>query len=184
MCMKKLIGAFVALAAFGALGAYIVTQARHIGYNQYYQPDQPVKFSHKLHAGDLKMDCQYCHFGADKGRHAGIPPTELCMNCHNQVKTNSPEIQKLQDALDSGENIEWARVNFFPDYAYFNHAQHVNVADVDCMQCHGPVNEMVVLEQHEKLNMGWCINCHRENEIAPPEDHKSASGGDCQKCHY
>lgn len=182
--MKKLIGAFVALAAFGALGAYVVVQARHIGYNQGYEPDQPIKFSHALHAGDLKMDCQYCHFAADKGRHAGIPPTELCLNCHSQVKTNSPEIRKIQEAMDSGENIEWKRVNFFPDYAYFNHAQHVNVAQLDCKQCHGPVDEMVTYYQHEKLNMGWCINCHRENEIAPPEDHKRATGGDCQKCHY
>ena len=182
--MKKLIGAFVALAVFGALGAYIVIQARSIGYNQGYAPDQPVKFSHKLHAGDLKMDCQYCHFAADKGRHAGIPPTELCLNCHSQVKTNSPEIKKLQEALDSGENIQWNRVNFFPDYAYFNHAQHVNVAHLDCKQCHGPVDEMEIYYQHEKLNMGWCINCHRDKGIAPPEDHKRAAGGDCQKCHY
>lgn len=205
--MKKLIGALVALGVLGAVGAFVVVQARHIGYNQGYAPDQPVAFSHKKHAGDLKMECSYCHFGADKGRHAAIPPTELCLNCHSKVKTNSPEIKKIQEAVDSGENIQWKRVNFFPDYAYFNHAQHVNVAEISCQQCHGKVEEMVIYKQEKKLNMGWCIECHREKGIAPPQDHpkpgedgyedygkydnahpyqvkKRLSGGDCSKCHY
>lgn len=182
--MKKVIGAFAGLLLLGGLGAYVVSQARNIGYNKGYAPDQPVKFSHKLHAGDMQMDCKYCHFGADKGRHAAIPPAELCLNCHSKVKTNSPEVKKIQEAVDSGENIQWKRVNFFPDYAYFNHAQHVNVAGFDCQKCHGPVEEMDIYYQHGKLNMGWCIECHRSNEIAPPEDHKKATGGDCSKCHY
>lgn len=182
--MKKLFGAAAAIIVFGVLGAFVVTQARHIGYNQGYQPDQPVAFSHKLHAGEMKMECLYCHFGADKGRHAGVPPTELCLNCHSKVKTNSPEIQKLQKAVDSGENVQWVKVNHYPDYAYFNHAQHVNVAGFACQKCHGPVEEMEVYYQHGKLNMGFCIECHRDNEIAPPEDHKSMAGGDCSKCHY
>lgn len=203
--MKKLLGAIVALLAFGALGSFIVVQARHIGYNQGYQPDQPIAFSHAKHAGELQMDCKYCHFAADKGRHAGIPPTELCLNCHKNVKTNSPEIKKITEAVESGENIQWTKVNFFPDYAYFNHAQHVNVAELDCQGCHGPVDEMEVYYQHEKLNMGWCIECHREKGIAPPNDeyHGDGSddysdydnahpyevkprltGGDCSKCHY
>jgi hypothetical protein len=199
--MKKLLGALVALLAFGAIGTFIVVQARHIGYNQGYQPDQPIAFSHKLHAGDLKMDCKYCHFAADKGRHAGIPPTELCLNCHKNVKKNSPEIRKIHEAVASGENVQWNRVNFFPDYAYFNHAQHVNVAELDCQKCHGPVEEMEIYYQHEKLNMGWCIGCHREKGIAPPNDHYDTdyhkydnshpyevkprlTGGDCSKCHY
>ena len=210
--MKKLIAAAVTLTALGVLGIFVIVQARHIGYNQGYAPDQPVAFSHKLHAGELKMDCQYCHFAADKGRHAAIPPTELCLNCHSQIKTNSPEIRKLQEAVDSGENIRWKRVNLFPDYAYFNHAQHVNVAELDCMKCHGPVDQMGggkngegVYYQAKKLNMGWCIECHRDNNIAPPADHYGSadyedygqydnshpykviprtSGGDCSKCHY
>lgn len=204
--MKKLLGAFVAFIALGAFSTFIVVQARHLGFNQGYAPDQPVKFSHKLHAGDLEMDCQYCHFGADKSRHAGVPPTGLCLNCHSKVKTTSPEIKKLQNAVDSGENIQWVKVNHFPDFAYFNHAQHVNVAGVQCQQCHGPVQEMEVYHQQEKLSMGWCINCHRDNGIAPPEDHAEivehykntqegypsganlysgkGSGGDCAKCHY
>lgn len=184
MCMKKLFGAVVALLALSAFGAYIVTQARQIGFNQGYQPDQPVAFSHKLHAGDLKMDCKYCHFGADKGRHAGVPPTELCLNCHSKIKTDSLEIKKIQKAVDSGENIQWIKVNHFPDFAYFNHAQHVNVAGISCQQCHGAVEGMKIMKQEKMLNMGWCITCHRDNEIAPPQDHKRASGGDCAKCHY
>lgn len=179
-----MLGAFVAVLLLSGLAFYVVVQARHLGYNQGYQPDQPIAFSHKLHAGDLKMDCQYCHFGADKGRHAGIPPTELCLNCHSKVKTSSPEIQKIQNAVDSGENIQWTKVNHFADFAYFNHSQHVNVAGFDCQKCHGPVETMEVYWQEEKLSMGWCISCHRDNEIAPPEDHKRAGGGDCAKCHY
>jgi hypothetical protein len=204
--MKKLIGALVAFIALGAFGSFVIVQARHIGFNQDYAPEQPVAFSHKKHAGDLKMDCQYCHFGADKGRHAGVPPTELCLNCHSKVKTSSPEIKKLQKAVDSGENIQWVKVNHFPDFAYFNHSQHVNVAGVSCLECHGDVPNMAVLKQDKKLNMGWCIECHRDNGIAPPQDHDeivenyksteegypsgaklykgSGSGGDCAKCHY
>jgi hypothetical protein len=204
--MKKLLGAFVAFIALGALSTFVVVQARHLGFNQGYAPDQPVAFSHKKHAGDLKIDCQYCHFGADKGRHAGVPPTGLCLNCHSKVKTSSPEIKKLQKAVDSGENIQWVKVNHFPDFAYFNHSQHVNVAGVSCLKCHGDVDKMVVYKQQEKLSMGWCINCHRDNGIAPPDDHDELmksykdteegypsgshlrkgyrAGGDCAKCHY
>lgn len=199
MCMKKLFGAILALVAFSALGAFVVTQAWHIGYNQGYQPDQPIAFSHAKHAGELNIDCKYCHFGADKSRHAGIPPTQLCLNCHAKVKVNSPEIMKVQKAVDSGENIHWKKVNYYPDYAYFNHAQHVNVAGFACQKCHGPVEEMEVYWQEKKLGMGWCISCHRENGIAAPEDDvhsgkegafkgsvqgKSRAGGDCSKCHY
>ncbi len=182
--MKKIVGAIGALVVLGAITGFVVTQARHIGFNQGYQPDQPIAFSHKKHAGDLEINCKYCHFGADKGRHAGVPPTELCLNCHSKVKTNSPEIKKIQEAVDSGENIQWKRVNYYPDFAYFNHAQHVNVAEFKCQKCHGPVEEMEIYWQEEKLAMGWCINCHRENKISPPTDHKRASGGDCSKCHY
>lgn len=204
--MKKLLGALVAFIALGAFSTFIVVQARHLGFNQGYAPDQPVAFSHKKHAGNLEIDCQYCHFGADKGRHAVIPPTALCLNCHSMIKTQSPEIKKLQNAVDSGENIQWVKVNHYPDFAYFNHAQHVNVAGVSCQKCHGAVETMDIYHQKEKLAMGWCIECHRENGIAPPDDHAeiveqykstqegypsgaklykgSGSGGDCAKCHY
>ena len=182
--MKKIIGGLVAFIGFVALASFIITQARHLGFHQGYAPDQPVAFSHAKHAGDLDIDCQYCHFGADKGRHAGVPPTELCLNCHSKVKTGSPEIKKVQEAYDSGENIQWVKVNHFPDFAYFHHSQHVNVAGFKCQTCHGAVETMEIYKQEKKLNMGWCVNCHRDNEIAPPADHKSRSGGDCAKCHY
>ena len=204
--MKKLLGAFVVLAAIGAFSAFVVVQARNIGFNQGYAPDQPIPFSHKMHAGDLQIDCQYCHFCADKGRHAAIPPTELCLNCHSQVKTTSPHIKKIKNAVDSGENIQWVKVNHYPDFAYFNHAQHVNVAGVRCQDCHGDVENMDIYYQKETLGMGWCLDCHRANGIAPPKDHAQkveewkstqegypdgsylyeghGAGGDCAKCHY
>lgn len=182
--MKKIVGALAGLVVLIAVSSFLVSQAQQIGYNQGYQPDQPVAFSHKRHAGDMKMECLYCHFGADKGRNAGIPPTELCLNCHNQIKTDSKEIKKIHKAMRSKENIQWVKVNHYPDFAYFNHSQHVNVAGFACQKCHGAVEEMEVYYQKEKLAMGWCINCHRDNGIAPPEDHKRAAGGDCSKCHY
>lgn len=182
--MKKIVGGLIAFIGSVAFASFVITQGRHLGFNQGYAPDQPVAFSHKRHAGDLKIDCQYCHFGADKGRHAGVPPTELCLNCHKMVKPDSPEIKKLQAAINTGKNIQWVKVNHFPDFAYFNHSQHVNVAELKCQTCHGEVEKMVIYKQEKKLNMGWCINCHRDNEIAPPRDHKRASGGDCSKCHY
>ena len=204
--MKKLLGAVVAFTALGVLSAFVVMQARSIGFNQGYAPDQPVAFSHKKHAGELEIDCQYCHFAADKGRHAAIPPTELCLNCHAKVKTNSPEIKKLKNAVESGENIQWVKVNHYPDFAYFNHAQHVNVAGFKCQQCHGDVEKMDIYYQKETLGMGWCIECHRGNGIMPPDDHAEivqkykqtqegypsgaglyegrGAGGDCSKCHY
>jgi hypothetical protein len=184
MTMKKALGAVVALILLGGFSSYLFVQARHIGYNQGYEPTQPIPFSHKIHAGDNQIECMYCHYGADQSRHASIPPTEFCLNCHKQVKTNSPHIKKIAKAVESGENIKWVKVNHLPDFAYFNHAQHVNVAEIDCQKCHGPVDEMDVYYQHGKLNMGWCIECHRDNGIAPPDDHKRAAGGDCSKCHY
>lgn len=204
--MKKVLGALVVFIAVGLFGTFVVVQARNLGYNTGYAPDQPVAFSHKKHAGELEIDCQYCHYGADKGRHAAIPPTELCLNCHSKVKTNSPEIKKLKNAVESGENIQWVKVNHYPDFAYFNHAQHVNVAGVKCQKCHGEVQEMEIYYQAKDLGMGWCLNCHRANGIAPPEDHDEmvkrykdtqegypsgaelyngrGNGGDCSKCHY
>lgn len=181
--MKKLLLAFIAIIVLTAVSVFAWNESTRIGYNQFYEPDQPVKFSHKIHAGDNQMQCLYCHFGADKSRHAGVPPTELCLNCHKFVKTDSPEIKKVQEAFDSGNNIEWKKVNFFPDHAYFNHAQHVNVAGLQCQQCHGDVEKMEVYYQKEKFNMGFCLDCHREKGNAPPKDHFSAGGGDCSKCH-
>lgn len=175
---------FSIVAVIGALGIYLILEARKSGFRQNYAPIQPVKFSHQVHAGANKIDCMYCHFASDKGRHAGIPPTGLCMNCHTKVLPNSPEVKKVKEAVASGKNISWVRVHNLPDFAYFNHSQHVNVGKVSCQTCHGQVEKMEVLKQEKPMNMGWCIQCHREKEISPPNDHKSQAGGDCARCHY
>lgn len=169
-----LIAAVVELTDFG----------RHVNFNESYEPQQPINFSHKIHAGENKIQCLYCHFAAEKGRHAGIPPVDLCMNCHNIVKKGSAEIGKLKNALAKGKTVEWIKVHHFPDFAYFNHSQHVKVGKISCQECHGPVETMTKMRQEKVLNMGWCLECHRKNDIAPPNDHKSAKGGDCASCHY
>lgn len=162
----------------------ITNEGRMSNFNVGYQPQQPINFSHKIHAGENKIQCLYCHFAAEKGRHAGVPPTELCLNCHSQIKKKSPEIKKIKDAVAGGKKIEWIKVHHFPDFAYFNHSQHVRVAKISCQKCHGPVETMTKMKQEKILSMGWCLDCHRKNKIAPPEDHKSKAGGDCAKCHY
>ncbi|QRN94778.1 cytochrome c3 family protein [Archangium violaceum] len=134
-----------------------------VNNNQNYMPAQPIAFSHAVHAGHYEIDCQYCHVGAEKSRHAGIPHSGVCMNCHTQVKTDSPEIQKLTQAVKQNTPIEWVRVHRLPDHAYFNHASHVT-SGLECQQCHGPVQEMVRLEQVEPMTMGWCLDCHRETQ--------------------
>lgn len=185
-----------------------------VGVQQGYMPKQPIAYSHELHAGQYQIPCQYCHTGVMKGKTANIPSANICMNCHQQIKTESPEIQKIYAAIDFdpetqtyGNNkkpIEWVRVHNLPDLAYFNHAQHVNVGGLECETCHGPVQEMPVVYQYAELTMGWCINCHRETQVNakgnPYYDkllqlHQAANPGEpmtvdniggleCSKCHY
>lgn len=181
MLKNKLFLVFLVSIIFGSIWIYV---SRGVGFREGYSPVQPVNFSHKIHAGDNKMQCLYCHFAADKGRHAGIPPTGLCMNCHSKVKSTAPEILKIKDAVKTGKNINWVRVHNLPDFAYFNHSQHVRVGKVNCQSCHGAVETMPRLTQLKPMNMGWCIDCHRQREIAPPVDHKKSTGGDCARCHY
>ena len=168
-----------------------------VGIQQGYQPNQPIAFSHKLHAGQYQIDCQYCHTGVRKAKSANIPSPNICMNCHRQIKTESPEIQKIYAAIDFdpdtqtyGDNqqpIEWVRVHNLPDLAYFNHSQHVAVGGIECETCHGNIREMEVVYQHSKLTMGWCIDCHRETQVNAKgnayydkllEIHASENGGD------
>lgn len=125
-----------------------------------YQPEQPIKYSHKLHAGQLAIDCRYCHYTVDKAAAAAIPPTEVCMNCHRFVKTDSPEIQKIAKSYEENKPIEWVKVHMLPDYVYFNHNRHVN-SGVSCVSCHGRVDQMEVVYQAKSLSMGWCLDCHR-----------------------
>ena len=153
-----------------------------IGVAQNYQPEQPIAFSHQLHAGEQGIDCNYCHHSARDSKHSGIPSANVCMNCHTYInegksEAGTKEINKIYAAIGFDPNsktyidgydqkpIEWIRIHNLPDLAYFNHSQHVNVAGLDCQTCHGPVEEMDVAYQYSKLTMGWCINCHRETEL-------------------
>jgi len=146
-----------------------------IGVQQGYQPKQPIAFSHKLHAGAYEINCKYCHTGAMKGKQANIPSPNICMNCHSQIKQESPEIQKIYAAIGydvktasyTGKQkpIEWVRIHNLPDLAYFNHSQHVNVGGIECQTCHGPIEEMEVVKQYSLLTMGWCIDCHRKTNV-------------------
>jgi hypothetical protein len=148
-----------------------------------YRPAQPVKYSHKLHAGDLGMDCRYCHSQIEQSRHANIPSTQTCMNCHKQVGLDNPNLRPVRESWDTGKPIEWVRVHKLPDYAYFNHAAHLR-AGVGCIECHGNVRQMDVVEQVKPLSMSWCLDCHRNPdsrlrplseltnmEWTPPPDH-------------
>ncbi|MFN5371462.1 MAG: c-type cytochrome, partial [Bacteroidia bacterium] len=150
-----------------------------IGVYQGYAPEQPIKFSHKLHAGDNKIACVYCHSGVEKSKHANIPSANVCMNCHMYIQEGpnygKEEISKIYAALDYnpetrqyGKNqkpIKWVRVHSLPDHAYFNHSQHVAVGKIECTECHGAIDSMEVVKQHAPLTMGWCIDCHRKTEV-------------------
>jgi len=125
-----------------------------------YSPVQPVPYSHKLHAGNLGLDCRYCHFTVERSSYAAIPPTETCMNCHSRVKPQSPLPVKVRESYASGEPIPWVKVHKLPDYVYFNHRAH-GAAGVSCFSCHGRADQMLEVKQVEPLNMGWCLDCHR-----------------------
>lgn len=216
-----------------AYGAY--SWMSQVGVDQGYAPIQPIHYSHKIHAGDNKIECKYCHSSARVSKHSGIPSLNVCMNCHksiyeykgnpegpsaddlangytNEFYTN--EIKKLYKAVGwdeenqryTGESqpVEWVRIHNLPDFAYFNHAQHVTAGKIECQTCHGPVEEMEIMYQYSPLTMGWCINCHRETEVQVADNgyykkiHDELSkkygvekltaaqmgGLECGKCHY
>jgi mono/diheme cytochrome c family protein len=184
----------IVLGSFGWMGMW------NTGVHTGYQPVQPIKFSHELHAGINQIDCQYCHTGPFKSKNATIPSLNVCMNCHKNVQARtedgqvSPEIQKIYNALgyDADKQtydktkekpIEWVRVHNLPDFAYFNHSQHVVVGeeairkekglkptDPVCFACHGPVNTMEEIRQFSPLTMKWCINCHKDADISGKKD--------------
>lgn len=179
-----------------------------VGMQQGYQPSQPIAFSHELHAGQYEIECQYCHTGVEIGKSANIPSANICMNCHTHIQNVggkegiSTEIAKIYAAVDNNQPIEWVRVHNLPDLAYFNHSQHVAVGGIECQTCHGPIEEMEVVYQHSTLTMGWCIDCHRQTEIAAEGNEyydklmqlhagskdalkvKDIGGLECAKCHY
>jgi hypothetical protein len=136
-----------------------------------YMPEQPVPYSHALHAGELGLDCRYCHNTVEQAAHAAVPPTETCMNCHARVRATSPKLEAIRESWETGKAVEWVKVHDLPDYAYFNHSAHVT-RGVGCASCHGRVDQMAVVYQHERLSMAWCIECHREPEkhLRPPAE--------------
>jgi len=128
-----------------------------------YAPEQPVPYSHELHAGELGIDCRYCHTGVETGATATLPPTQACMNCHATVKTESAQLALVRESFETGRSIPWVRVHDLPDYAFFDHSAHVT-RGVGCETCHGRIDKMEVVHQTEGLNMGWCLGCHRDPE--------------------
>lgn len=204
--------AFIFIVAFliAAFGFKTVIDGLYsIGVQRDYKPKQPIAFSHRIHAGQLEIDCKYCHTGVMKGKSATIPTVNICMNCHNQIKegtlTGSGEIAKIVRAYETNEPIQWIRIHNLPDLAYFNHSQHVNVGGIECQTCHGQIQEMDVVQQHALLTMGWCIDCHRKTDIdttknkayydkmlefhnkkngKKPFKVEDIGGLECAKCHY
>ena len=184
-------------------GKATIDAAYGVGIHQGYAPEQPIKFSHKLHAGQYQINCNYCHTGVYAGKGANVPSANICMNCHNAIKRESPEIQKIYKALEKDEPIQWVRVHNLPDLAYFNHAQHTNVGGLECKNCHGEIEKMEVVEQRSSLTMGWCIDCHRQTDVnakgnayydklvevhnkdsKTPLKVQNIGGLECSKCHY
>jgi len=206
----KAIHIIIILISVAVVTEVSILEAQNLGRQQYYEPDQPIAFSHKVHAGDNQIDCKYCHTTTDESIHAGFPSVQVCMNCHNVVKegtyTGKEEIAKVRQAYADNKSIEWVKVHNLPDHVFFNHSQHVAVGNVDCAQCHGEVTAMDRISQVHDLGMGWCINCHRKTEVQfisndfyndyekLHEQLKSGKktritvddigGNECQKCHY
>ena len=130
-----------------------------------YAPEQPVSFSHRLHAGELGMDCRYCHNTVERSAKAAVPPTATCMNCHDKVRADSEELAPLFESWESGEAMRWNRVHDLPDYVFFDHSAHVT-RGVGCVDCHGRIDQADVVRQEKPLSMGWCLDCHRNPEDA------------------
>ncbi len=136
-----------------------------------YQPVQPVPFDHSLHAGQLGLDCRYCHASVEKSGTSGIPAAQTCMNCHSTIKTQSPLLEVVCQSYQTGDPVPWVKIHAVPDYVYFNHSVHVK-RGVSCVECHGKVNEMQVVRQDQPQSMSWCLDCHRDpaSRLRNPED--------------
>jgi hypothetical protein len=147
----------VVAAAVGVVWYWFSPKYTDVGY----RPNQPVSFSHKLHAGELGLDCRFCHNTVESADVAAIPPTSTCMNCHVQVKKDSPRLALVRQSFETGESIPWVRVHQLPDYAFFSHQPHL-AAGVGCASCHGRVDSMTVVNMDQPLSMSWCLDCHRD----------------------
>ena len=188
--------------ALVGIGYYASPEFTDVGY----RPVQPIPYSHKLHAGELGIDCRYCHARVEVAAVATLPPTKICMNCHKVVARDSAALEPLRESAASGAPIEWTRVHKLPDYAYFDHGVHIR-AGVGCASCHGAIQEMEVVQQAKPLSMGWCLDCHRNPDMhlrplgevtnmewSPPKtqmamakqirrERKINASTDCSACH-
>lgn len=177
---NKKVLSLLSLIAMGVIGFVTYNSAAELGRSRGYEAEQPIAFSHKLHAGTLEIDCQYCHTSAAVSKQATIPATNVCMNCHKSVQEgptgNTKEIEKIYAAAgfdpetltyskESTGAVEWVRMHNLPDHVFFSHAQHVTAGKIECQTCHGEIQEMEVVAQHSNLSMGWCIDCHRETKV-------------------
>jgi hypothetical protein len=216
MVVVKKLSFRIDLAIFSLTGIiityYLVVEGINVGHSPKYEPDQPVKFSHLVHAGQNRIDCIYCHSDAPFSKQAGITPENVCMNCHllvrNGTRSGTFEIAKVINAYDKKIPISWTRVYNLPDHVYFNHSQHVTAGGIKCQTCHGEVQDMNRIQLSRKLTMGWCINCHRRTAVnfrgnifytqysdlnrriregqanADSITIEQLGGVECMKCHY
>ena len=212
---------FTGIIVFVVISNFAYSTMMGIGVYTQYQPEQPIAFSHELHSGINGVDCNYCHSSARHSKHSGIPSANVCMNCHTYInegtdEDGTKEIAKIYEAVGfdpdsrtyiegyTQKPIEWVRIHNLPDHAYFNHAQHVVAGQIECQDCHGPIQEMEEVYQYSELTMGWCIECHRESEVKMEGNEYYAKihdelkekygkdvftveeigGLECAKCHY
>ena len=143
----------------GAIWYYASPANLQVGY----APEQPVPYSHRLHAGEMELDCRYCHANVERSHEAMIPPTQTCMGCHTQVHPESQRLAAVRESFETGESVEWVRVHQVPDHVFFDHSVHL-AAGVGCVTCHGRVDQMEEVHQDQPLSMGWCLECHRNPE--------------------
>lgn len=162
----------------GIIGATVARAVGRVGVHQGYQPEQPIAFSHRIHAGEARVPCLYCHFGATRSRHAGIPPASVCMNCHTLLTKQTEEIEKLREAVQQHRPIAWIKVHNLPDFVHFDHSRHL-AARLSCRDCHGPIEQMDRVAQQAPLTMGWCLDCHERRG-----PHEPNGKTDCARCHY
>jgi hypothetical protein len=156
----KIAGAVIGLGAVAGAAAFAYYTYPTV-IDTGYQPVQPVPYSHKLHAGDMGIDCFYCHYTVYKAAYAAVPPTQVCMNCHTKVKDQSPRLELVRESFRTGQPIPWVQIHRLPDFVFFNHQVHVT-AGVSCVSCHGRIDQMVEVKQEKPLNMAFCLDCHRD----------------------
>lgn len=159
------------ILAGSAVGLVMAFERSPYRTNENVVYDQPIPFSHDHHTAGLGIDCRYCHYTVETSDFAGIPPTDVCMNCHKEIWKDSPMLEPVRASYRDDEPIRWNRVHDLPDFVYFNHSVHV-AKGVACEQCHGDVTEMPLIKRGAPLQMGWCLDCHRDpaKNLRPPEE--------------